>query len=361
MPSAKGPNNSCWTCRLRHKKCDERLPSCTTCERLGIFCYGSDEKPEFMDAGEKQKQKSIEISVLVKAKNDSLRRFRALEAKRRPQCQTQETVKSSQNTMPASNPASNPMLFEAETLQESTNTRFVPSVVSSLPSMPSSLKNLAGHAGCESWVQSIVEEIHTLGIQKDQLSSQPGEENSLHSKADHLWNLLEVALQSLYQRDAKLAEATPNSTNNPESHPQRMDLWVTSLFARAALIYLLITLYGTDARELSATRKLVFEWIFNFRFLPDQRLLPILTWPLCITGCVANALVPQKFFRDTIASSGIDQQSPCMIWHALDIMERCWGKSAGHGMELGSSEWTQALDSLRDRIMFKIDSTSQDF
>lgn len=353
MPSPKEARKSCWTCRLRHKKCDERLPSCTTCERLGIFCYRSDEKPNFMDGGEKQKRKSNEISLLVKAKNDSLRRSRALEAKRRPQCQTQETVKSSQNNMPASEV----VLYEVDTLQEASNTGFVPSEISSLGSGTSNLKNQAGHAVCESWVKFIVEEIHILGLHKDQISSQPGEENSLRSQTDHLWNLLENGLQSLYRRDAKLAETTPNSTNNPDSHPERTSLWVTSLFARAALIYLLITLHGTNAREMPATRKLVFEWIFNFRFLPNHAFLPSLVWPLCIAGCVATTAVPQKFFRDTIESSGIDQQSPCMIWHALDVMEKCWEPSTSHGMKLGNSEWTQGLDVSRDRIQFKVDLT----
>jgi hypothetical protein len=164
-----------------------------------------------MDGREKQKQKSTEIGVLVKAKNDSLRRSRALEAKRRPHCQTQETAKSSQNYVPARDP----MLFEAETLQGSSSTCLFPSVVSSLHSMPSSTKNLAGHAGCESWVKCIVEKIHNLGIQKDQPSNQLGEANSLHSKADHLWNLLENGVQSLYQRDAKMAETTPELHQQP--------------------------------------------------------------------------------------------------------------------------------------------------
>ena len=67
-----------------------------------------------MDGGDREKQMSIEISALVKAKNDSLRRSRALEAKRRKQCQSKETANSSENI-----PASQATRPRAERLQES--------------------------------------------------------------------------------------------------------------------------------------------------------------------------------------------------------------------------------------------------
>ena len=345
MQPAKGPNKCCWTCRLRHKKCDDNLPSCTTCERLGIFCYGSGNKPEFMDGGEKQKQKSAEIGALVKAKNDSLRRMRALEARRRS---TQNVTRSPHNaTIPNGS-----LLPDADTVQRASYTGLGLSVTPNMDSNPSISRTQTPAARCEFWVKSIIEETRNLIIRKESLSSEVGEAESPQSKADRLWNRLKNGLKDGYQRDARLAEMTPNSTNNPQSHPDRMDLWITNAFAHAAFIYILITLHGKDARDLPATRKLVFDWIFYFRFLPEQRFLPILVWPLCIAGCVASNPTSQSFFRDTVILSGIDQKSPCSIWNALQIMEKCWDTSTERGFKPGDAEWIKELDLLRERIYF---------
>ncbi|KAH7143539.1 fungal-specific transcription factor domain-containing protein [Dactylonectria macrodidyma] len=35
----------CWTCRIRHRKCDERRPACRECTSRRIPCYGYDSKP----------------------------------------------------------------------------------------------------------------------------------------------------------------------------------------------------------------------------------------------------------------------------------------------------------------------------
>jgi hypothetical protein len=96
---------------------------------------------------------------------------------------------------------------------------------------------------------------------------------------------------------------------------------VACLFVRAAFIYLHITLRGTDSRALLAGKKLVFEWIFHFRFLPERTLLPNLVWPLCITGCMTTTVKQQQFFRETVTSSGIDRRPTYMIWRALDIVK----------------------------------------
>lgn len=56
----------CWTCRLRRKKCDERHPTCSTCDSLSITCYGYGAKPDWMDAGEKEKAMANSIKAIVK-------------------------------------------------------------------------------------------------------------------------------------------------------------------------------------------------------------------------------------------------------------------------------------------------------
>lgn len=61
-------SDGCWTCRLRRKKCDEARPHCAACDALEISCLYSDEKPEWMDGGERQAEKAEEVKAEVKKK-----------------------------------------------------------------------------------------------------------------------------------------------------------------------------------------------------------------------------------------------------------------------------------------------------
>ena len=42
-------SNGCWTCRIRHRKCDEALPSCRGCSDRTIPCHGYGQKPKWVD------------------------------------------------------------------------------------------------------------------------------------------------------------------------------------------------------------------------------------------------------------------------------------------------------------------------
>jgi len=341
MTSAKRPSNSCWTCRIRRKKCNEGLPFCATCERLGIECFIAGKKPEFMDGGDKEKHMSVEIRALVKAKNDSLRRSRALEARHRRQCQSQKTVSSSENDVPASKT----MRPQAERVKESLIPGSNPPSASSLQSLPSSLRNqdsqdlTSKRVSCEQWVEILIDEIDTLGMQRDNLSNQLDKANDFQFKAERLQKLLEEGVRHSHLKNSKLTATAPDRSIQPteaEMHSRRTEVsLVTCAFVHAALIYLHITLHGTgtNSRTLPGAKKLVFEWIFVFRFLPDYTLLPSLVWPLCIAGCMATTVKQKQFFRETVISSGIHRLSTCMIWRALEIMETCWKVPANDGMQ----------------------------
>ncbi|KAH8582381.1 fungal-specific transcription factor domain-containing protein, partial [Bisporella sp. PMI_857] len=56
----------CWTCRLRHKKCDESLPVCGSCKSLEISCYYDYSKPGWMDNGERQHEMAQQVKAEVK-------------------------------------------------------------------------------------------------------------------------------------------------------------------------------------------------------------------------------------------------------------------------------------------------------
>ncbi|KIX05433.1 uncharacterized protein Z518_06305 [Rhinocladiella mackenziei CBS 650.93] len=56
----------CWTCRLRHKKCDETHPFCQVCTSRDIQCDGYNEKPAWLDGGLREQQYRAEIKQAVK-------------------------------------------------------------------------------------------------------------------------------------------------------------------------------------------------------------------------------------------------------------------------------------------------------
>jgi C6 transcription factor Pro1 len=60
--------SGCWTCRLRHKKCDEEYPQCMTCSSLLITCHYSREKPPWMDNGPGQEEMVEKLKQEVKEK-----------------------------------------------------------------------------------------------------------------------------------------------------------------------------------------------------------------------------------------------------------------------------------------------------
>lgn len=55
----------CWTCRVRKRKCDEKVPICSACESLELQCHGYGEQPIWMDRGSKQKAEAIKIKQMV--------------------------------------------------------------------------------------------------------------------------------------------------------------------------------------------------------------------------------------------------------------------------------------------------------
>lgn len=168
---------------------------------------------------------------------------------------------------------------------------------------------------------------------KDHLANQLGEADVFRSKAGKLQAFLEAGVQSSHRKCVEATATIPDNSIEPteieaQAYLGRVETaYITCLYIRAALIYLHITLHGTNSMALPDTKRSVFEWTFSFRFVPDHTWLSKLVWPLCIVGSMATTAKQQQFFHETITSPGIDRHSPCMIWQVLDIMERCWKKN----------------------------------
>lgn len=69
----------CWTCRIRHRKCDETRPVCQECDTRGIACHGYGKKPEWIN-DEDQLRK--ELASIKRAVKDNFRRVKRLHAQR---------------------------------------------------------------------------------------------------------------------------------------------------------------------------------------------------------------------------------------------------------------------------------------
>lgn len=57
---------SCWTCRVRRKKCDRTKPRCNACSTLEITCHYSESRPEWMDGGDMQNEMAKRIKAEVR-------------------------------------------------------------------------------------------------------------------------------------------------------------------------------------------------------------------------------------------------------------------------------------------------------
>lgn len=79
MASKMRSSEGCWTCRLRRKKCDETRPLCDGCATLEIECLYSDEKPEWMETADTQKDRAEWLKLEVKRKAAERRERRYLQ------------------------------------------------------------------------------------------------------------------------------------------------------------------------------------------------------------------------------------------------------------------------------------------
>ncbi|KAF5630221.1 C6 zink-finger PRO1A [Fusarium tjaetaba] len=67
----------CWTCRIRHRRCDESSPECKECSTRSITCHGYDlDPPEWMSNDQLLQQELRRIKVAVK---ENFRRVKTIQ------------------------------------------------------------------------------------------------------------------------------------------------------------------------------------------------------------------------------------------------------------------------------------------
>ncbi|ODV81012.1 uncharacterized protein CANTADRAFT_4996 [Suhomyces tanzawaensis NRRL Y-17324] len=73
LPRSK---NGCWICRIKHLKCDEKRPVCTSCVKFGIECDYSAEKPAYVTDKNLRKEKLTSITLVRKQKQTGGKKFK---------------------------------------------------------------------------------------------------------------------------------------------------------------------------------------------------------------------------------------------------------------------------------------------
>ncbi|KAH8683587.1 fungal-specific transcription factor domain-containing protein [Ilyonectria robusta] len=72
----------CWTCRIRHRKCDELFPTCKECSSRGIPCYGYESKPPaWMND---PRRLDSELQNIKRTVKENFRRIRRLQNRSSP-------------------------------------------------------------------------------------------------------------------------------------------------------------------------------------------------------------------------------------------------------------------------------------
>ena len=192
--------------------------------------------------------------------------------------------------------------------------------------------------GCENWAVLCIMEIDFLRDWKRQ------------SQVDGYFSLRELVKRSS-QIDRRLEDGIRQSSETWNSNLQRENLdndprhlvpLVTRIFACAAVVYLHVVASGphTKSHEI---RESVSRTISALRVVPFKGMISSLTWPFCISGCMAME-EDWDFFRSLAVEDGAGSSSFGNSSKALAIIEECWRLRKEDGREM--VDWRTAMDSL---------------
>ncbi|KAK4073161.1 transcriptional regulator family: Fungal Specific TF [Trichoderma aggressivum f. europaeum] len=70
---SRSSTETCWTCRVRKKKCDRKRPTCSACHSLDITCYNGNNRPSWVDNDLERDQFADRIKAQIKEKAECRR------------------------------------------------------------------------------------------------------------------------------------------------------------------------------------------------------------------------------------------------------------------------------------------------
>ena len=196
--------------------------------------------------------------------------------------------------------------------------------------------------GCENWAMILVARISLLEEWKlDMQRNGRLSMAQLSTRGSEIEKMLNsgLASQTLCPSDPVL-----------ENCPSRYTSTITRIFAYTALTYLHTVVSGAHP-ELTEIKASVSITIAAFSNLPVPKLLQNLVWSFCITGCMASR-DQDSFFRNLIASAGVDGECPGNYWKAFEVIQECWRLRENQGQGPGDGiDWTRAMSSLGFQVL----------
>jgi hypothetical protein len=128
--------------------------------------------------------------------------------------------------------------------------------------------------------------------------------------------------------------------------PSVTSMEVTRIYALAALTYLHVVVSGANPK-LPEIIQSVSKTMAALAALTDRRMLKILVWPLCVTGCLVSE-EQQNDFRNIMHSTDLDDKAIGTFSQAFKIVKECWRLRKNSSQ---NCNWIFAMNSLNCRTL----------
>lgn len=233
------------------------------------------------------------------------------------------------------------------------------------------LLDLKNMMGCENWAMLVLLDIATLAAwKKSCLQTSPPTLNliELHLRAAAIRHKLETGISNMLLQQKGLQ---PDSID----HDRKA---VTHLFALSAFTYLAAVVHGTRPSQ-STIRAAITRTLPVLATLP-KRLIMRVSWPICVTGCMAVGKVEREVIRSLVSQrsarrqdnvpelmikkeGGIDVggevgmgegENSGTVWKGMRIVEECWrvhDADVDKGLEEREFGWEEGMAALGLRIL----------
>lgn len=186
--------------------------------------------------------------------------------------------------------------------------------------------NLEHVLGCKNWVMVSIGDLASLNAWKKN-ARQNGSLSTreLLERSSIIERNLEQGLAMLATGDVleSLEPTTHKSSSPNDSESPEVVLTITRVFASAALVQL-HTITSGAFPNVPETQFAVKRTMNALKQVTDYQDLRGLIWPLCLSGCMAQAH-QQPFFRDLLRKViGDAQQEFGNCTTVLRVLEACW-------------------------------------
>lgn len=211
---------------------------------------------------------------------------------------------------------------------------------------------LAKIMGCEDWAILKIRDITMLRKWKESmLANKTLSLRDLVTRATKIESSLEHGIKSTTLSIDSIKSANDFLTNFDvlDYGSKYMSLIVTRIFAQAALTYLFVTVSGANP-ELPEIKSSIDRIVGFFRALPHPKFFRSLSWPLCISGCMATEN-HQEMFREFVLKHNANTYVFGSSKHVLKIMEKCWEMRKSGDYGVGEVDWSVTMASLSLNIL----------